>query len=66
MSIVRKSLVPSPELLLPAVDRLVEQADVLGPSRVNEARWMLAVDHLVNIVMQESVLNVKLMNRPST
>jgi hypothetical protein len=52
--------------LLQAVERLVEQADVLGLSRIDEARWLLAVDHLVKIAMQESVLNAELLNRPST
>jgi hypothetical protein len=66
MSIVRKLLVPRPGALLQAVERLVEQADVLGLSRIDEARWLLTVDRLVKIAVQESVLNVELMNRPST
>jgi hypothetical protein len=65
VSVVGEALVPRPGRLLQAIKRLVEQADVLGPSGVDEARWLLAVDHLVKIAMQEGVLNVKLMNRPS-
>jgi hypothetical protein len=66
MSIVSKSLVPHPRRLLQAVERLVEQADMLGPSRIVEARGLLAIDHLIKISMQEGVLYVELMNWPST
>ena len=33
--------------------------------RVDEARWLLTVDHLVKIAMEEGILDVQLMNRPS-
>jgi hypothetical protein len=66
MSIVSKPLVPRPRCLLQAIERLVEQTNMLGSSRVDEARGLLAVDHLIKIAMQESVLDVELMNRPST
>jgi hypothetical protein len=53
-----KLLVPSAGRLLEAVERLVKQADILGMSRVDEARRLLVVNHLVEIAMEKGVLDV--------
>jgi hypothetical protein len=39
---------------------------MLRTSGVDEARRLLAVDHLIKIAMKKGVLDVQLMNRPST
>jgi hypothetical protein len=58
VSMMGKPLVPSAGCLLEAVERLVKQADILGTSRVDEARRLLVVNHLVEIAMEKGVLDV--------
>jgi hypothetical protein len=41
-------------------------ADVVGASRVDEARRLLAVDRLVEVVVKKSVLHVQLVDGPGT
>ena len=50
--------------LLKSIEGLVKQADVLGARRVDEARWLLTMNHLIKIAMGESVLDIQLMNWP--
>ena len=64
--VVSKALVPSPRSLLEAIEGLVEPTDMLRMIRVDEARWLLAVDHLVKITMEKGVLDVELVYRPCT
>ena len=66
MSIVGEALVPGSRGLLEAVERLVEPTNMLRTSRVDEARWLLTVDHLIKIAMKEGVLDIELVNRPRT
>jgi hypothetical protein len=66
MCIVGEALVPCTRGLLEAVERLVEPTNMLGMIGVDEARWLLAVDHLIKIAMKKGVLDVELMNRPCT
>lgn len=58
-------LVPRVERLLESVEGLLEQPDVLRTHRVDVAGRLLNVNHLVDIAMEEGVLDVQLMNRPS-
>ena len=64
--VVSTALVPSPRSLLEAIEGLVEPTDMLRMIRVDEARWLLAVDHLVKITMEKGVLDVELVYRPCT
>ena len=66
MGIVCEALGPSSRGLLEAVDRLVEPTNMLRTSRVDEAMWLLTEDHLVKIAMKEGVLDIELVNLPST
>ena len=64
VSIVREVLVPRSWCLLEPIERLVEPTHVLGVSQVDEARRLLTVDLFVEIAMEKSILDVKLMYRP--
>jgi hypothetical protein len=66
MRVVGEALVPRPGSLLQAVERLVKPADMVGASRVDEARWLLTVNLLVKSAMEKGILDIKLMNQPST
>jgi hypothetical protein len=66
VSIVSEALVPCTRSLLEAVEGLVEPTDMRRVCGVDKARRLLAVDHLVKIAMKEGILDIQLMNRPST
>jgi hypothetical protein len=66
MHIVGEALVPHTRSLLESIEGLVESTDMLRPRRVDEARWLLTIDHLIKIAMEKGVLDVELMNRPRT
>jgi hypothetical protein len=42
----------------------LQQADVVRGGGVDETRWLLAVDGLLQVAMKKSVLHVELMDRP--
>ena len=51
--------------LLKSIEGLVKQADVLGARRVDEAGWLLTMNHLIKVTMKKGVLDIQLMNWPS-
>jgi hypothetical protein len=62
----REALVPRPGRLLEPIQGLLQETDVIGGSRVNKSRRLLAVDCLVEMTVEEGVLHVQLMDRPGT
>jgi hypothetical protein len=66
MRIVGEALIPCPGSLLQAVERLVKPTDMVGASRVDEARRLLTVNLLIKSAMKKGIPDIKLMNRPST
>jgi hypothetical protein len=59
-----KTLVPGTRHLLQAIERLVETADMIRVIRIHKTRWLLAVDNLIKVAMEKSILDIKLTNRP--
>ena len=59
-----EALEPRPWCLTEAVEGFGEKAYGVRALRVDEARWLLAVDLLLKIAMEEGVGDVKLVSRP--
>ena len=59
-------LVPRPGRLLESVQGLLQETDVVGSRRVDEARRLLNVDRLVQMAVKKGVLHIQLMYRPGT
>ena len=57
-NICRKSLVPGLGSLLQAVEGALQQTHMIRKNRIDEAWEMLAVDGLLQMSMEESVLDV--------
>jgi hypothetical protein len=51
---------------LQSVQGLLQVANMVGASKVDEARRLLAVDRLVKVSVKKSVLHVQLVNGPGT
>jgi len=62
----REPLVPRPGHLLESVQGLLQETDVVGSRRVDEARRLLNVDRLVQMAVKKGVLHIQLMYRPGT
>lgn len=58
-------LVPRSWSLSQAIQRLVQKANMIWTRAVDEARWLLAIDSFPELAMQESVLDIQLVHRPS-
>jgi hypothetical protein len=52
--------------LLETIKRPLEEANMVRSSRVDKARWLLAVDCLLKVPMEEGVLDVQLAHGPGT
>ena len=59
-----KTTVPSSKRLLQPIQRLVKSADVVWMRWVLKTRWLNTVDSLGKSPVEESILDVQLMNRP--
>ena len=59
-----EALVLGPRSLLQSVQGLLQEADAVGGTRVDEAWWLLAVDSLLEMTVKESILHVQLVDRP--
>jgi hypothetical protein len=44
----------------------LEEANMVRSSRVDEARWLLAVDSLLKVAIKEGILHVQLAHEPTS
>ena len=57
---------PRSRRLLESIERFDEQANVVGVFFVDEAGWLMAVDAFSKFTVEECVLDVELVHRPSS
>ena len=58
MGVVSEALVPGTWSLLEAIEGLVKPTNMLRMNSVDEARWLLAVDHLLEIAVEKGILEI--------
>jgi hypothetical protein len=59
-------MVPHLGSLLEHVQGLLDQANVVGRGRVDETRWLLAIDSFLEVTMKKNILHVELVKWPAT
>ena len=61
-----KTLVPGARGLLQTIQRALQQANMIRTYRINKTRRLLAVNRLLQMTMEKSILHIKLVDWPGS